>query len=154
MANPLKLLKLKATGFQFIQETPIDAPPKKVWASLLNFDKWFGFEPPAQRPKSTLEVWPGGRWFTEAKDGTANLNMIVTRIEPQKLLRLAGPMGMSHLPVNNAFIFELQPKSGGKKTLLRFCQRTYGFLTPDIKKMFAGGWKQQLSQLKDLAESK
>src|SRR5258705_5408235 len=85
MANPLKLLKLKATGFQFIQETPIDAPPKKVWLSLLNFDKWFGFEPPVQRPKSILEVWPGGRWFTEAKDGTANLNMIVTRIEPRTL---------------------------------------------------------------------
>ena len=79
--------------------------------------------------------------------------MIVTRIEPQKLLRLSGPMGMSHLPVNNAFIFELQPKNGGRKTLLRFCQRTFGFLTADVKTKFSGGWKQLLSQLKDLAEA-
>ncbi|HEV8606816.1 MAG TPA: SRPBCC domain-containing protein [Tepidisphaeraceae bacterium] len=152
MANPLKLLKLKPTGFQLIQELPIDAPPKKVWQSLLNFDKWFGFEPPAERSKSTFEPWPGGRWFTEARDGTTQLHMIVTRIEPEKLLRLSGPMGLSHLPVNNAFIFELQPKSGGKKTLLRFCQRTFGLLTSDIKKNFGGGWKKLLPQLKELAE--
>ena len=34
MANPLKLLKLKPTGFQFIQEVPIDAAPAKVWKAI------------------------------------------------------------------------------------------------------------------------
>lgn len=155
MANPLKLLKLKPTGFQFIQELPIDAPPKKVWASLLNIGKWFGFEPDrADWAKSTLEAWPGGRWFSETKDGEERLNAIVTLIEPGKLLRMSGPIGMSHMPVNSVYIFELQPRNDGKGTLLRFGQRTYGFLTPDVKKNFGGGWKKLLPQLKELAESK
>jgi uncharacterized protein YndB with AHSA1/START domain len=153
MANPLKLLKLKITGFQFIQEVPIDAPPKKVWASLMNVGKWFGFEPDsATWPKTTLEAWPGGRWFTQSKDGTSALNAIVTRIEPEKLLRMAGPIGLTHLPVNNVFIFELQPKNNGKSTLLRLGQRTFGFVDADLKKRFNGGWKHQLGQLKKFAE--
>ena len=36
MANPLKLLKLKPKGFQFIKELPIQASPEKVWSSLIN----------------------------------------------------------------------------------------------------------------------
>jgi uncharacterized protein YndB with AHSA1/START domain len=155
MANPLKLLKLKPTGFQFIQELPIDAPPKKVWAALLNVGKWFGFDPDrSQWPKATLEAWPGGRWFTESKDGEMMLNAIVTRIEPEKLLRMSGPIGLSHLPVNSVYIFELQPKKDGKETLLRFGQRTFGFLTADVKKSYGGGWKKLLPQLKELAEGR
>ena len=63
-------------------------------------------------------------------------------------------MRRSRLPVNNALIWELQPKNNGKTTLLRFCHRCFGFLTPDVKKNFAGGWKQLWPQLKALAEKK
>jgi uncharacterized protein YndB with AHSA1/START domain len=153
MANPLKLLKLKPASFQFIQETPVNAPPKKVWAALLNVEGWFRFHPTeAGGPRQKLEAHPGGRWFSEAADGTTFLMAIVTHIEPYKLLRLAGPVGLSHLPVSNAFIFELQPRYDGKTTLLRVGQRTFGLLTSDVKKNYAKGWKQQLSQLKAAAE--
>lgn len=155
MANPLKLLKLKPTGFQFIQELPIDATPKKVWASLLNVVKWFRFDDePGMGSNQTLEAWPGGRWISESKDGTAALHGIVTHLEPNKLLRLSGPVGLTHLPVNNVFIFELQAKKDGKATLLRFGQRTFGFVDTDLKKRYAGGWKKLLPQLKSLAEGK
>lgn len=155
MANPLKLLKLKADGFQFIQELPIDAPPKKVWASLLKVDKWFGME--ADRKlgsKGTLEVWPGGRWFIKSHDGAERLFAIVTQIEPERLLRMNGSTGLSHLPANNVYIFELQPRNDGKTTLLRFGQRTFGFITPDVKKNMSNGWKLMFSQLKQLAEGR
>jgi uncharacterized protein YndB with AHSA1/START domain len=153
MANPLKLLKLKVTGFQFIQELPIDAPPKKVWAALLNVGKWFTMTPDGSPPpKNVLEAWPGGRWYSEAKDGTQSLNAIVTRIEPGKLLRLSGPIGLTHLPVNNVNIFELQPKNSGKTTLLRVGQRTFGFLDADVEEKYAGGWGQLLQILKKNAE--
>jgi uncharacterized protein YndB with AHSA1/START domain len=155
MANPLKMLKLKADGFQFIQELPIDAPPKKVWASLLKIDKWFGMEPDRKLwSKGTLEVWPGGRWFAKSHDGVERLFAFVTQIEPEKLLRLSGTLGVSHLPVNSVFIFELQPRDGGKSTLLRFGQRTFGYITPDIKKNFPTGWKKMLPNLKQLAEGR
>ena len=152
-ANPLKMLKLKSDGFQFIQEIPIAAPPKKVWKSVLNIGKWFMF-PQMQPSKHVLEAWPGGRWHEEEKDGSRHLHAFVARLEPERLLRLNGPMGMTHLPVSNVMIFELQPTDGGKTTLLRFCQRTYGLLTPDIKKKMSGGWNILMSNIKVLAEKR
>jgi uncharacterized protein YndB with AHSA1/START domain len=155
MANPLKLLKLKADGFQFIHGLPIDAPPKKVWASLLKVDRWFGMEADRKRGlKATLEAWPGGRWIIKSHDGVERLFGLVTQIEPGKLLRLSGTMGLSHLPANNVLIFELQPRDDGKSTLLRFGQRTFGLLTADVKKNVPNAWKQMLPNLKALAEKR
>jgi uncharacterized protein YndB with AHSA1/START domain len=153
MANPLKLLKLKPTNFQFIQELPINAPPKKVWSSLLSVGKWFGFESNAKEwNKGTLEPRLGGRWYFKAKDGTESLFATVTHIEPGKLLRVSGSIGLTHLPVTSVCIFELQPKNNGKTTLLRLGQRTFGFIDADRKKGYQGGWKQLTAQLKKLAE--
>jgi hypothetical protein len=59
-------------------------------------------------------------------------------------------MGVSHLPVNNVFIFELQPN--GKGTLLKLCHRAFGFMDSGMKGRYTGGWKKLLPQLKELAE--
>jgi hypothetical protein len=62
---------------------------------------WFHFEGRAFAP-ATLEPHLGGRFIETAKDKSIQmLAGIVTHIEPGKLLRINGPMGMSHLPVNN-----------------------------------------------------
>ena len=150
-ANPLKMLKLKPVSYQFIQEIPIDAPPKKVWKTILNISKWFNFGPDDQQ-KHTLEAWPGGRWFAEMSDGSQDLHGIVTRIEPNRLLRLSGPIGQSHVPVHNVAIFELQPKKDGKTTLLRLGHRSFGFNDAESSKRFAGGWGQLLPNIKKVAE--
>ena len=155
MANPRKLLKLKPHGFQFIQELPIDAPPARVWQSLLNIAGWWRFGPD-DRPNVTLEAWPGGRFFSERNDDgnvVQSLHGLVTHIEPNRLLRIGGQMGLSHLPVMHALIWELQPRKGGDATLLRFAQRTFGFMDADVKKRYQGGWKILFPQLKALAES-
>ena len=156
MANPLKLLKLKPTAFQFIHEIPIDAPPARVWNALLNMNGWFHFEADrAKRPKVTLEPHLGGRFMSESRDGSvSSLFGFVAHLEPEKLLRINGTMGMSHVPVNTAMIWELQPRRNGKTTLLRFCQRTFGFLTGDVKSQFQNGWGKLHPQLKALAEKK
>ena len=152
MANPLKLLKLKATGFQFIQELPVDAPPARVWAALMNFPGWFAVDRGGPRSRMTLEPRVGGEFISHRPDGVSMLHMVINYFEPPKLLRLSGPMGLSHLPVNNVFIFELQPKRDGRSTLLRLCQRTFGYVTPDIQRNYKSGWKVLLPQLKALAE--
>ena len=157
MANPLKLHKLKARGFQFIIDTPVNAPPAKVWKALMNIDGWFYFKgsPMHANATQTLDPKIGGVFKFEKRDGSVSmLNGFVSHLEPGKLLRINGPMGMSHLPVSNAMIFELQPKNGGKTTLLRFCQRAFGYMTADIEKNFKGGWKTLFPQLKALAEKK
>jgi len=155
MANPLKLLKLKATGFQFIEEIHIDANPKKVWAAVTNPGKWFGFDPdPKKWNKHTMDVTPGGKWISTAKDGTTFMLATVTYIEPGKLLRLIGQIGMTHLPVSNVFIFELQPQKAGKATLLRLGQRTFGFGDADLEERIHGAWKKLLPNIKTAAEKR
>ncbi|CAN5679395.1 hypothetical protein BH09PLA1_BH09PLA1_22390 [soil metagenome] len=153
MANPLKMLKLKPMGFQFIQELKIDAKPGKVWKSLIKVDGWFKFDPTMKNKGRKLELWPGGRFYNEGADGTQALHAIVTHIEPGKLLRLSGQMGNTHLPMDGVFIFELQERKPSG-TLLRFCQRTFGFLDPEIQMKMAGGWGKLLPQIKQMAERK
>lgn len=156
MANPLKMLKLRPLHFQFIQELKIDAPPAKVWAALVKIDNWFRFDPSVPRGGggAKLELWPGGRFYAERADGSASLHAIVTHIEPGKLLRMGGAMGLTHLPASHVFIFELQPRDRDKGTLLRLCQRSFGYMDADVKKRYGGGWKQLLAQLKEFVESK
>ena len=153
MANPLKLLKLKPTGFQFIRQLPIQAPPKKVWASLVNVGKWFQFNPdPSKASRQTLQATAGGRWLSKTWEGNTIFLATVTYVEPGKLLRLVGQFGMTHLPVTSVVIFELQPKAGGKSTLLRLGHRGFGFVDADLKNRCANTWKHLLPQLKELAE--
>src|SRR3954471_10914920 len=109
MANPLKMLKLKAQSVQFIMEVPIAATPAKVWSSLQNPSSWFFFDP-AMKSKHTLVLKPGGQWTAQNPDGSAVLFGTVAYFEPAKLLRITGQLGLTHLPVNSVIIFELQPK--------------------------------------------
>ena len=153
MANPLKLLKLKPAGFQFIQEIPIDAPPAAVWKALLDVGTWFRFDDVPDFPTMMLEPRVGGLLTSSNADGSVQMfSGIVAHLEREKLLRINGPMGMTHLPAMNVMIWELQPQQGGRATKLRFCQRAFGYITADLQKNFKGGWKQLWPQLKALAE--
>jgi uncharacterized protein YndB with AHSA1/START domain len=154
MANPLKELPLKLQTFQTIQEVLIAAPPEKVWKAVTNPSTWFGFDADKSNwPKSTLELQPNGRWFMENKDGGFQFLGNVVHVEPGKLLRIHGPIAQTHVPVMHATIFELQPQKDGKSTLLRFGQRTMGYLSEDIQKGMNEGWNKLFGQLKAAAES-
>src|SRR4051794_37052961 len=103
MANPLKMLKLKPTTIQFIQEVPIEAPPAKVWKAILNASAWFGFDPDRSKwtQKTSIDPRIGGLFQSASKDGSEmRLYGVVSHIEPNKVLRISGPMGMTHLPVS------------------------------------------------------
>ena len=151
MANPLKMMKLKAQSIQFILEVPIAATPAKVWSSLLNPSTWFFFDP-AMKSKHTLELTPGGQWTAENPDGSSMLMGTVAYFEPGKLLRITGQLGLTHVPVSSVIIFELQPKKDGKATLLRIGTRMFGFMDTGVKKRYQGGWKGLFGNLKAVAE--
>jgi len=151
VANPLKMLKLKPTGFQFIQELKVNASAKRTWDALLKVEGWFTFNSSMSNKGRKLEVWPGGRFFNTLPDGTQMYYGIVTHIEPGKLLRLNGPMGNTHMPVESVYIFEIQER-GANASLLRFCQRTYGYIDKDLSKRMKNGWGKLLPQLVALAE--
>jgi uncharacterized protein YndB with AHSA1/START domain len=152
VANPLKMLKLKPQGFQFIQELKVEASTQRTWDALLDVRGWFKFDPTMENKGRTLEVWPGGRFYNTLPDGTQMYYGMVTHIEPGKLLRLSGPMGNTHMPVESVYIFEIQPR-GTNASLLRFGQRTYGYIDNDLAKRMKGGWGKLLPQLVALAEA-
>ena len=149
MPKPLKLLSLKPGAFQFIQEVKIDAPPARAWKALMNVQGWWKYTM-VSGGKPKLEPWAGGRFYEAGRNGVEALHGVITYIEPNKLLRLSGQLGMSHLPVNHVYIFELQP--GGKGTLLRLCHRSHGYMTAKLKEDFQAGWPGLLKELKKLAE--
>lgn len=152
MANPLKMLKIKPQVVQFIVEVPIAAAPKKVWSMLIDPTAWFYFDP-ERRGKHTLQLKPGGQWTAVHPDGSSMFFGQVSYIEPGKLLRIAGPLALTHLPVTSVIIFELQPQEDGKATLLRIGTRISGAMDGDVKKRMQGGWKQLFQQFKELTEA-
>ncbi len=153
MANPLKMLKLKSQGVQFIQELPVKAPPKKVWSTLIDSGSWFQFDlSSANQSKQAMDLRPGGLWTAHNADGSAVLFGTIVYYEPGKLLRINGQLGMTHMPINAVIIFELQPQKDGKTTLLRVGTRMLGYMDADVKKRVTGGWKHLLGQLKAVAE--
>ena len=151
MANPLKMLTLESQGIQFIHETPVSAPPEKVWAAVKNPSDWFYFG--ERRSKHTLDLRAGGQWIAVNKDGSENLFGRVVYLEPGKLLRINGQLGLTHLPVNCVVIFELQPQNDGKATLLRIGMRIFGFIDADVKERYEGAWQKLMGQIKTLAET-
>lgn len=153
MANPLQMLPLVATGFQFIQEIAISAPPAKVWSALTHPGTWFFFNPdPATHAKHTFDLRPGGQWISESKNGNSALIATVLLIEPGTLLRLSGPIGLSHLPLSTVVIFELQPQNDGQSTLLKVCMRSTGLMDAEVETRYQGAWQRLLPQLKAAAE--
>lgn len=149
MPNPLKMLKLKQNAFQFIMETPIAASPATVWKSLVKVESWWKY-PMIAGAAMKLEPRAGGRFYEAAKGGFEALHGIVMYAAPGKLLRINGSMGLSHLPMTNAIIFELQ--SQGKGTLLWLGHRGAGLMTAGIEKQFKHGWKELIAELKKFAE--
>ena len=153
MANPLQMLKLKPTALQFIEEVAINAAPKKVWATTAKPGSWFFFNPDkATHSKHSFELKVGGMWTAANPNGSSGLMGTVSYIEPGKLLRISGPLGLTHVPTTNVLIFELVPSADGKKTTLRVGTRMFGFLDKDVKKRFGDAWKMLLGQLKAAAE--
>ncbi len=154
MANPLQMLNLSIKGFQHIEEVPVEASPERVWKAITSPEEWFGFDPDKNKwPKSSLKAKPGEQFAAKGANGTMMLHGTVTYVEPGKLLRISGSFGLTHLPVNSTFIFELQPQEDGTKTLLRLGRRTFGFIDDSVEERMKGGWQRLLGQIKAAAEA-
>jgi uncharacterized protein YndB with AHSA1/START domain len=153
MANPLELLPLKTNGFQFIHEIAIHASPKKSWSALSDIGNWFGFDPDRSKwARHKLDFKVGAQWIVEFPSGASALFGTVTYMEPGKLVRIYGQFGLTHLPVVNTVIFEIQERDGGNSTLLRVCFRSSGFMTDDVEKRINEVWGKLLPNIKALAE--
>ncbi len=81
-------------AYEVTARVGIAAEPASVWRSLIeDVGAWwphsFGDE-----PKIALEPWIGGRFYEEFGQGGGALYALVTYLEPGKVLRVNGAMGM------------------------------------------------------------
>jgi DNA-binding transcriptional ArsR family regulator/uncharacterized protein YndB with AHSA1/START domain len=122
-------------------EVRIEAPPARVceaittgiggWWSHTFFDG-----------KVRLEPEVGGRFWEDAGDRAA-LYALVQAIEPPRLLRLSGPMGMTGAVVGS-IAFTLDGAGDGDATVVRLSHRAYGDVDADTEASYGEGWRSLL----------
>jgi uncharacterized protein YndB with AHSA1/START domain len=132
-----------------VQRHSIAAPPERVFSALTaEIGRWWthrfrtdgvvGFEPEL-----------GGRFF-EAWSGGGALYAEVTYLDPPRMLRLAGPMGMEGAVIST-MVFELTAEEHGTSLLLT--HDILGALSAETAEDYEAGWKALLGQtLKAYAE--
>lgn len=140
-------------SMQIEQEVLIQARPATVYRGLTaEIGEWWTHSFSGAPKRIVLEPWVGGRFFEEFPDGEGGaLYATVTYLEPNKQLRLAGPMGMAG-PVHGVSTFELEDQ--GAATLLKLSHRAIGPVTEEAKANYAKGWTSLLGKhLKAFAET-
>ena len=108
-----------------------------------------GFE----SPHSTFHLEPvaGGRFYEDFGQGRGSaLYATVTYLEPNKKLRMTGPMGMRG-PVMGTIAFDLVAEGNG--TRLKLSHRVMGAVNDDDRETYTHGWQELLGKhLKRLVE--
>ncbi len=134
------------------QELVITAEPQQVFEALTTgVDAWWmqGFE----SPHSTFHLEPvaGGRFYEDFGQGRGSaLYATVTYLEPNKKLRMTGPMGMRG-PVMGTIAFDLVAEGNG--TRLKLSHRVMGAVNDDDRETYTHGWQELLGKhLKRLVE--
>lgn len=140
----------RAGSFHIEQEVLLKAPLAKAWKSLLDVDSWWCHH---YRPGSRLILEPkaAGRFAEIGPKGFEALFGTVTFIEPRRLVRLNGPLGMHTLPVNSVYSYELTEVTGG--TLLKLSHRAVGLLDPGWARSHKSGWQELWGHLTAFVET-
>jgi uncharacterized protein YndB with AHSA1/START domain len=139
-------------AYEIEAEIRIDARPAVVWRALTDeVGKWwphtFVDEPVAIRLEPTI----GGRFYEQFDDtGAGALYATVTYVQPERVLRISGPMGMSGAAVY-VKTYRLEPVDGG--TVVRTTAATLGAVTADTRENYRSGGDEVLRSLKTFAES-
>lgn len=118
-------------------ELRVAAPREKVWESLLRIGEWW---PHRFREGAgvTLEPHLGGRWFEDWGDGAGALYGLVAELEPGRMLRFSGTLGMRGAVVS-VWSLELEDADDGG-TLLVGWHRAQGDIGEETRATYVEGW--------------
>ena len=121
------------------QQFTIQSTPHRVFDALVNeVPAWWG-PPYTFKGASGLTLDPrlGGHFVEELDGGGAALLATITRILPDSLVELAGPLHMGL--VHSVVTFELIDLDGS--TEVRFSQKAFGLPTAEVAAELDRGWK-------------
>jgi uncharacterized protein YndB with AHSA1/START domain len=109
-------------GFVSVNGAVIAKPPAEVWASVLQWSRWWD---PAHSYSGKpgvlqLDAKAGGR-LSEDFDGKSVLHATVVHVRPPELLRLDGGFGpLQMLPANAVLDIALKPEGTGTRLSMTY----------------------------------
>ncbi|MBL8757753.1 MAG: SRPBCC domain-containing protein [Phycisphaerae bacterium] len=144
-------MEMEDGQFSIEQEVRIAAPREAAWRGLLDVGAWWCHHFAKAGPRMVLEPFPGGRFYEDSADGTRALFGTVTFIRAPEVIRLAGPLGMSTLPVVSVYEWALA-EDGPGASVLRLSHHARGLIRTDWREAHDRGWQTLWVRLRALVE--
>jgi len=142
-----------ASGFTIENAIRVPVEPMKAWKALVDdVDRWWPADHTWWGADSVLSIEPrAGGCFCERHGEQQALHMLVTFVDPGKLLRLTGGLGpLQGMGLHGALEFRLAPADGGGTTITMY-YRAGGYTPDDLSKFAPVVDKVQALQLGGLA---
>lgn len=150
---PAKVRDATASGFTLENAIRVPVEPMTAWKALVDdVDRWWPADHTWWGAESVLSIEPrAGGCFCERMGEREALHMLVTFVEPGKLLRLTGGLGpLQGMGLSGALEFRLAPADGGGTTVTMY-YRAGGYTPDDLSKLAPLVDGVQALQLRGLA---
>ncbi len=136
-AGPVPAAIKDATPSGFTLENRVQVPvePMRAWKALVeDVDRWWPADHTWWGAESVLSIEPrAGGCFCERHGEQQAVHMLVTFVNPGKLLRMTGGLGpLQGMGLSGALECRLEPVSGG--TIITMYYRAGGYTPDDLSK--------------------
>lgn len=128
-----------------VQRIELNAPAERTFEALTkNIGRWWPHRTYEHdgTPDIRLEPVAGGK-FVEVHDGNQRLYAVVTRVEPPRLLRMEGNMGITACSFGT-ITFEIA--AAGARCDLTLSHEMFGAYDADVVEMYRNGWTVLLEE--------
>jgi uncharacterized protein YndB with AHSA1/START domain len=132
------VIEATASGFTLENTIRVSADAETAWRALVDdVDRWWPRDHTWWGEPSTLSIEPkAGGCFCERNGKQQALHLLVTFVDPGKLLRLTGGLGpLQGMGLHGALEFRFAPADDGGTTITMFYR--VGGYTPDDLAQFA-----------------
>jgi uncharacterized protein YndB with AHSA1/START domain len=145
-----------ATAGGFTLENSVQVPTDALtaWRALVeDVDRWWPADHTWWGAEGELSIEPrAGGCFCERRGAQQALHMLVSFVDPGKLLRLTGGLGpLQGMGLHGVLEFRFAPAAGGGSTITMF-YRAGGYAPEDLSKLVPVVDRVQAQQLGALAE--
>jgi uncharacterized protein YndB with AHSA1/START domain len=142
-----------ASGFTVVNAIRVPVDRMKAWKALVDdVDRWWPKDHTWWGTQSVLSIEPrAGGCFCERHGEQQAQHLLVTLVDPGKLLRLTGGLGpLQGMGLNGVLEFRLAPADGGG-TVITMYYRAGGYAPDDLSKLAPVVDKVQALQIGGLA---